>query len=305
MNTTDAGVRTVARVGFQDFSLGRSDMLEVFQQVGLNNVVSTLEFNDLKAIVAAGQATLAMPEYVHNLSDKLVNGDHANQWWTNGSTPIDLGNLTAGSSGWKLQLLVNKWFLGLDHPLAQNRDKDVTYSYVAAKGNLFVNGASYADIDQGGVGDCYYLTALAETALKQPGILTVNQAKSMFIDNLDGTYTVRFYHNNGKREYVTVDLMLPASTAGYFRYANRDLGKKVADAGNELWVALAEKAYAQLNESDWIGQSGRNSYQGLTVGYAGKAFTHVTGRQATEGKALVGTIPGQILDRFNAGEMMR
>ncbi|MBD0344638.1 MAG: peptidase C2 calpain, partial [Coleofasciculus sp. Co-bin14] len=45
----------------------------------------------------------------------------------------------------------------------------------------------------------------------------------------------------------------------------------------ELWVALAEKAYAQVNESGWIGQNNTNSYQGIEGGWDGYALNHITG----------------------------
>ena len=71
------------------------------------------------------------------------------------------------------------------------------------------------------------MAALAEIAYRSPATIT-----SMFIVNGDGTYTVRFY-NNGKADYVTVDSQLPS---GY------------ASIANELWVGLAEKAWAQFYE---------------------------------------------------------
>ena len=70
-----------------------------------------------------------------------------------------LGNLAAGSSATQLGNLVNKWFLGLDRPTASG-----TYRQFA--GQLFVSGAAYTDINQGQVGDCYFMASLAEAALR-------------------------------------------------------------------------------------------------------------------------------------------
>ena len=46
-------------------------------------------------------------------------------------------------------------------------------------------------------------------------------------------------------------------------------------------VALAEKAYAQLNESGWIGQDGVNSYPGIEFGWPASAFSHLSGKSAS------------------------
>ena len=39
-------------------------------------------------------------------------------------------------------------------------------------GQLFVSGAAYTDVKQGSIGDCYYLCALAETALRSNSTIT-------------------------------------------------------------------------------------------------------------------------------------
>ena len=59
-----------------------------------------------------------------------------------------------------------------------------------------------------------------------------------------------------------------------------DFGASASDKNNELWTALAEKAYAQLNESGGIGQDGTNSYQGIVSGSVGTAIKQITGRDA-------------------------
>ena len=94
----------------------------------------------------------------------------------------NLGNLAAGSSAAQMENLINKWFLGLDRPTAGG-----TYRQMA--GQLFVGGATYTDIKQGYLGDCYFMASLAEIALKNPSAIT-----NMFIVNGDGTYTVKFYN---------------------------------------------------------------------------------------------------------------
>ena len=169
-----------------------------------------------------------------------------------------------------MEKLVNKWFLGLDRPTAGG-------AYRQVAGQLFVNGATYTDIHQGYLGDCYFMSSLGEVALKNQAAIT-----NMFIVNGDGTYTVRFYHN-GVAEYVTVDSYLPTNSGGALIYANR--GANYNNASNELWTALAEKAYVQMNEMGWTRGSltgtGQNSYAAIEGGYIYAALGHITGQATT------------------------
>ena len=121
--------------------------------------------------------------------------------------------------------------------------------------------------------DCYFLAALGEVAEHEPSLL-----RSMFIDNGDGTYTVRFYHN-GVADYVTVYRYLPVNSDGTFAYAN--MGESSSASSNTLWVVLAEKAYAQLAESGWSRPSASNSYDALDIGWEGNAIYQLTGQTVT------------------------
>ena len=195
-----------------------------------------------------------------------------------------LGDLAAGSSTTTLDLLVNKWFYGLDHPQA-------VHEYGLASGTLFGPGDEpvFSDVYQGGAIDCYFLSTLATTAVQMPQII-----KDMFIDNGDNTYTVRFYQPlQGKfvADYVTVDLQFPVSSNGYFVYDNNN--HLLTDSTNVLWVALAEKAYAQINEGGWLGHtydcndaddrddmSCLNSYAAINFGDPGKATGNVAALNA-------------------------
>lgn len=267
-NLSDAGLAQVARNLFADQRLDRNDWLAVFQQARADGTVTANEFSDLQTLVR-NAASLGTPDHVRNLANKVVNGDAANARYAGAS----LGNLRAGSAGSVLEKLTNKWFLGLDRPVAKSGS--TTFSYQVAAGSLFVGGASYSDVRQGMVGNCYLLAGLAEVAFRTP-----ERISDMFIDNGDGTFTVRFF-NNGTPDYVTVDRALPVNSSGRFVFAN--MGGTASSSSNELWVALAEKAYCQINESGWLRAggilpgNGVNSYQATAGGWGGQAVQQVVG----------------------------
>jgi hypothetical protein len=261
--------------------------------------LTSLEMECLQTIV---DNTSLIPEAdVSSLASKVVNGDLANfsYQYVNSSgaeVTVPLGNLVAaskanheqGSSATQVQDLVNKWFLGEDDPIIDtellSQSGNSSVSYAVASGTLFATGGpSYKDVHQGQEGDCWLLAALAVTANSDPSII-----KNMFTD--DGTamengvevhvWTVRFY-DNGVASYVTVNNDLPtgygylAGGKGSFLYANEC--QSISNSSNVLWVALAEKAYAQLCASWWTAQSAFNAYASLDGGSASTALPIITG----------------------------
>jgi hypothetical protein len=155
--------------------------------------------------------------------------------------------------------------------------------YKVEKGELHIAGPNDVrkiepeDIEQQYVGTCYFLASLAAVAKNHPEAI-----RKMITDNKNGTYTVTFFENKGsfyKPGYqpvkVTVDNKLPFYTLkggkGQWSY----LGAKPADvskSGSELWVAIAEKAYAK-----WKG-----GYPDVEGGWPVKALPEITGVEAKE-----------------------
>ena len=80
----------------------------------------------------------------------------------------------------------------------------------------------------------------------------------MFIANGDNTWTVRFYAN-GVADYVTVDNQVPF-------YGGQPIFAGLGPQ-DKLWVALAEKAYAQWNETGNEGRDGQNNYASIEGGW--------------------------------------
>jgi hypothetical protein len=283
----DAALRTLGHNLYTDGLVDRSDMIALLKNVEDGGLVDSTEFNDLKAIVG-NSSLFGTLDYVYKLSTYIVSGSVANARYQGQS----LGNLAAGSTTAQMENLINKWFLGLDRPTAGG-------AYRQFAGQLFVGGAAYTDIKQGYLGDCYFMASLAETALKNPSAIT-----GMFVVNGDGTYTVKFY-NNGQAAYVTVDSYLPTNGAGQLIYAG--LGKMYNNSGNELWTALAEKAYVQINEMGWLRSglpgNGQNAYSAIEGGYIYAALGQITGQATTPFASTASTSSfTTFVNAFNQGK---
>jgi hypothetical protein len=271
----DSSVRNAALNSIKfDSSLSRTDVIGILKSAGDGGSVTSTELTDLRNFYNQAINTTHVAADLKVLAQKVLFSETSNQWYT-GSDSIraTLGNLAANSSTTHLNLLIGKHFLGTDRPaIHRNANNNLVGSYTQANGSLFINGASAADIVQGATADCYFLAALGGTANDKNALIS-----DMFRNNGDGTWSVRFY-TNGKVDYVTVDRMMATNNNGNYIYANR--GQSVA-GNNELWVALAEKAYAQVNESGRIGQDGTNFYgngndNGIGWGSRGAATTHIT-----------------------------
>jgi len=269
-----------------DGSISRADMLQILRSVSDAGAVTAGEFSDLKLILQQ-PTTLNIPGYVEDLANDVVNGSAANATYLGQA----LGNLAVGSSATALNDLIGKWFLGTDHPTLCN----TSLVYKSTAGSLFPHTPSNTDEYQGGMGDCYFISALGTLADSNPAAV-----ENMFIDNGDGTFTVRFYtgtygtiynssdgsigagftNNAGTADYMTVDRMLPASTSGILAYA--DYGDSCTNAANSLWIPLAEKAYAQWNQTGKEGRDGTNAFASIQGGWMATVDAQVLGHNATD-----------------------
>jgi hypothetical protein len=282
-NLRDAQIITLTSSLAADGNLSRNDMIAIFRDAKDGSVINANELTDLRTLVS-NSTFFTMADSVKVLSNKIANSDVAN-------TSSGIGNLFAGSSATQMENLIGKWFLGTDRP-----DTDYTYSYVS--GSLFQNGLNADDIYQGAVGDCYYLVTLASIAREKPEYI-----QNMFTDNGDNTFTVRFY-NNGVADYVTVDRYLPTS-GGYAAYAGWG-GGSVSSSSNELWVALAEKAYAQLAESGWsrtYSDTQNNSYAAIESGWMDTVIRQVTGLGTSSFEA-VNMTQTQLINLVNSNQVL-
>lgn len=155
-------------------------------------------------------------------------------------------------------------------------------------GSLWGDGQiSSDDLNQGALGDCWWLAGIGAIADQDPGVI-----KDMINENGNGTYTVTF--GDGSQVTVTPDLVVNSNNSAAF-----------SDPGSEgvLWPAILEKAYAMKE----------GGYGEIEGGWPKDAMETVTGEDAgeipmwmvnedtlssmmEEGSALTVTTPGDKKD---------
>jgi hypothetical protein len=251
---------------YGDGLIDRTDMIAILRSAGVDGMVSATELADFRFLVSS-TTPYTIPEYVRGLATDVVNASPANLRYK-GQTA---GNLSAGSSSTLLNNLVDKWFLGTDEPALTTSQ----LTYQTTTGNLFNGTPSRADARQGALGDCYFIAAVASIADSNP-----DAVRNMFVDNGDGTYTVRFYRvQDSMPDYVTVNRRLPAQFNGALGYSG--YGLSVSSPSTTVWIALAEKAYAQWNETGNEGRDGTNRYAAIEGGWMGNVNAQVLGRASS------------------------
>lgn len=103
---------------------------------------------------------------------------------------------------------------------------------------VFVNDPTPCDIVQGALGNCYFLSSLSCMSEKSNG----QRIKKMFITdkiNPYGLYALKMYKSGVELVVVVDDYICCRWSKPCFTRAK----------GNELWVGLAEKAWAKIHGS--------------------------------------------------------
>jgi hypothetical protein len=120
--------------------------------------------------------------------------------------------------------------------------------------SLFGTGPVIGDVNQGSVGDCYFMASLAAFADVKPSVL-VDSA----VDMGDGTYVVQFMNGNTPT-YVRVNNAF--STGGFsggFQYA-------FPGSNDTIWAAVFEKAFCYF-------RTGANTYASISGGWMSEVFS--------------------------------
>ena len=280
---TNAGIETDVAKLLVNNSLSYGAMLTILDDAVVGGMTAS-KFGTLQTLASLLNAHggISTSTYVQDIAKSVISGDPANATWTGGATnSVALGNLTATSSQTQANELIGKWFLGTDLPstsVSQIGEWGYNAAYQTTTNPLYgpSGSPSYLDVNQGYLGDCYFMSSIAEVALQNP-----NAIQSMITNNGNGSYGVRFFVN-GQADYVTVNGALPNLPAGY-AWAN---GSTLEFAnGSVAWPALLEKAYAELNTEPnaphgaTLNQAA-NSYAGIDAG-GPYPLTEITGQAVT------------------------
>jgi hypothetical protein len=199
----------------------------------------------------------------------------------------------------------NQWYFELQLPtvdpeLVWHVVNDALYTSTTSNGTI---GPVYTDVQQGHATDCYLMSALGQLALQDPLAITSMITLVGTGNQHDGNlYNVRFYDTNVSGAptayYVTVDSQLPEQTNGQFYYANPSLppppSLPYSSGPTALWVAIIEKAYAELAAEGWSRPYNPNDPPSKTdpITDSSDSYTSIN-----DGVQLQGTLLCQILGK--------
>jgi hypothetical protein len=110
------------------------------------------------------------------------------------------------------------------------------------------------DIQQGGIGDCYFLATLAALAKNNPELI-----RQSIVSLGDGTFAVQFFNSGGVKTYVRLDGELPTTSWGGQAY-------DAVGTQSDIWAALMEKAWTYYRDDE-------GSYESINAGLMSDAFT--------------------------------
>lgn len=306
----NAGIAADVANDLSSGSLSYASVLSILEDAAEGGMTAS-KFSTLQTFASELNASggISVSPYVQQIADDVIDGNSANATWNGGAaTATRLGNLTATSSQTQADELIGEWFLGTNLPslnLAQLGQENLNPTYQASTLPLYgkSNAPTIQDVNQGYLGDCYFVSALGEVALKDPSAI-----ESMISSNGNGTYAVRFFVN-GQADYVTVNNELPVMSG--YEWANGSQ-LEFANGNTDDWVALVEKAYAQLNAQTNAphGELGTasDSYAGIAGG-TGAALTLIADQPVSaetvypgQSAAALASVLTGLASTFAAGE---
>jgi hypothetical protein len=194
---SNTGIETDVAKDLQNGSLSYSATLSILDDAAVGGMTSskfsTLETFASELNVAGG---ISVSPYVKQIADDVILGNSANATWNGGAaTATTLGNLSATTSQTKADELIGEWFLGTNLPsmsLTSVGESNLNPVYKTSTLPLYGSSGAptFQDVNQGYVGDCYFVSSLGEVALKDPSAI-----ENMISSNGNGTYGVRFFVN--------------------------------------------------------------------------------------------------------------
>lgn len=138
---------------------------------------------------------------------------------------------------------------------------------IDSKGNqiknpkVIVNGFGCNDIGQGGLGDCWFLSALSVVAFTRPDLLKKLFHPKVIDYNKKGLHVIRFF-KGGKNKITYIDDRFPCDSQGGSVFC------EVFTENNqtELWPLMLEKAFSKIH----------HSYQAIDGGRPEQALVDLT-----------------------------
>jgi hypothetical protein len=119
--------------------------------------------------------------------------------------------------------------------------------------SLFGTGPLVDDVNQGSVGDCWFMAGLSSLANQRPAFV-----RESAVDLGDGTYVVQFL-KAGTSTYVRVSNQLSVGSFNGFRFAS-------PGASGDIWAMIMEKAFCYFRK-------GKNTYSSISGGFADEVLS--------------------------------
>ncbi|XP_067009167.2 calpain-9 [Anabrus simplex] len=131
---------------------------------------------------------------------------------------------------------------------------------ISKKPQMFVNGAHRGDVQQGDLGDCWFLSACSAIA-QIPELINKVIPPNQVLDGKGYTGKLKFnFWSMGEWETVEIDDRLPVDDDEQLVYSR-------CTAENEFWLPLLEKAFAKF----------QGNYEILEGGHLVEGFVNLTG----------------------------
>ncbi|XP_059841026.1 calpain-3 isoform X4 [Hypanus sabinus] len=129
---------------------------------------------------------------------------------------------------------------------------------ICASPQFVVEGTTRADICQGALGDCWFLSVIACLSLNKDVMKQVIPANQGFGTGYSGCFCFKFWQYGRWVEVIVDDRLPTVDNKLAFLYSRNN---------NEFWSPLLEKAYAKL----------KGCYESLYIGYPLEAMVDLTG----------------------------
>jgi hypothetical protein len=228
-----------------------SDNITVGSSVNINTLLYGGSGNN--TIVDAGTAKNWIVTIGSSSVDSLTGNGVNTSFWADAGDTVNASSTEIANGGVHR---VASFYGGVSTTLAgQNltdpSDSGTTTNY--SNRSLFGTGPSMTDVNQGQVGDCYFLASIQSFANNIPARL-----QEMAVDLGDGTYAVQF-KRNGVTSYVRVDGDLPVGYWGGVLYNS-------PKTNGPIWASIMEKAYAFY-------RTGAGTYTSLNSGWTGSVYS--------------------------------